>query len=110
MPVSSALFLSRLESWELVCTAEEHIGAAFADTLGGETSQAALDMRAQMVDVKPANERKKLNLGPNRFPVPAPPAGHLRDGRWRIRLRRRHRSLPGQGPATVRLQLLAGAG
>ena len=65
MPVSSALFLSRLESRDLVCTVEEHIGAAFADALGGETSQAALDTRAQMVDEKPANEHKKLNLGPN---------------------------------------------
>ena len=62
---ASALFLSRLESRDVVCTDEEHIGVAFADALGGETSQAALDTRAQMVDEKPANEHKKLNLGPN---------------------------------------------
>ena len=65
MPVSSALFLSRLESRDVVCTDEEHIRVAFADALGGETSQAALDTRAQMVDEKPANEHKKVNLGPN---------------------------------------------
>ena len=65
MPVSSALFLSRLGTREVVCTVEEHIGAALADALGGEVSQAALDTRAQMVDEKPANEHNKLNLGPN---------------------------------------------
>jgi hypothetical protein len=65
MPALSALFLSRLESRELVCNDQEHVGAAFADALGGEVSQAALDTRAQMVDEKPANEHKKLNLGPN---------------------------------------------
>ena len=66
MRVSSALFLSRLESRDVVCADEEHIGAAFADALGGETSQAVLDTRAQLVDEKPAGEHLKLNLGPNR--------------------------------------------
>ena len=65
MPAPFALFLSRLESRDQVCTDQEHIGAPFADVLGEEVSQATLDTRVQMINAEPAVEHEKLNLGPN---------------------------------------------